>query len=575
VALALAVNASFGLFTALFVTGPPVSRSPGRGGLAVLLSQFYPYALLFLFVLAWARVQDREGRFRAIATVRLLRTVGQALTQSPRAVYGLAAGGALLLFAVSARRHWAFESRGDLAIFDQGLWNTANGVFYRSSLIGDLSLFAAHFEVLPLVLTPLYLVAPSPLILLAVQAVMLAVGAIPLFWIARGRLPDHPQLWTVFPIAYLAYLPLRQANRFDYHPGTLVPPLFLFALYFMERARWGPMILFLALAGLLKENMPAAGVSIGLYLLVARRRRRRGAALAVLFAVWFYAGLAWVVPAFNPQGYLFLGNYAALGDDLSSILLAPLTAPSKVIAGLLTNGGWKLGYLLNVFGPLAFLPLLSPGGLFLGSPFLLQHLLASTRAQVSLSTHNAAEVVAFVFFAAVWGAARLVLWRSQPAGGGPPRIEGGSSVTAGSGVSDPARAARALAVVLWATTLLFHGWSEFSHLWRYPSTPRTAALAAALRVIPPGASVAAPDRVLPHLTHRQRLFWFPPLDGDSATAAEYVIVDPARVKATRRQTHDAAVADLPKQGYEPIFQREGVAVWRRVHAGAPGAASAR
>jgi len=81
----------------------------------------------------------------------------------------------------------------------------------------------------------------------------------------------------VFPLAYLCYQPLREPSRYDYHAAVLVPPLFLFALYFMEKARWGWMILFLVLAGLVKENLPIAGVTIGLYVFFARRQRRYGA----------------------------------------------------------------------------------------------------------------------------------------------------------------------------------------------------------------------------------------------------------------------------------------------------------
>lgn len=554
------VNVSFVVLLALFIIGPPI----GPGGesptwLSLLLSQSYPYVLLFLALLAWRRGADGLEAFHQITAVRLLRALESGLARS-HAVYLLTGGCAVLLFAVAARRHWAFKSRGDLAIIDHGLWNTVHGVFYRSSLLDDQSLFAPHFEPLQLALGPLYLIAPSPLILLAAQAAMIALGAVPLYWIARRRLPDHPRLWAVFPVAYLAFAPLRNANRLDdYHAGVMVVPLFLFALYFMERCRWALMLLFLVLAGLLKENMPAAGVTIGLYLLLVRRKRLLGAATALLFAVWFYAAFAWLVPAFSPRGYIFYGNYARLGDSISSIVTAPLVHPAKVLDSLLARPGWKAGYVLGVFGPLAFLPLLSPEGLFLGLPFLAQHLLATTRAQVNLLTHESAEVVAFVFFSGVLGASRLLTWL--------PRLSRARAWA-------PGPASALLAIVLWSATFLFHGWSDVSYLWRYPSTPRARALTAALEVIPADAAVAAPDRVLPHLTHRFRLYWFPPrlsslppVEGGPLPDAEFVIVDKLPVSPSGRAAYDAAVAQLAGQGYRPIFERDGVAVWRRGGAG--------
>jgi len=564
---AIVVNASFVILLVLFIVGPPVGvmpaglRQPSRMSFTLLLSQFHLYVLVFLILLAWRRWADGSRKFYQIAAVRLLRGVQNGLVSSPRAVYFLTVTCALIMLAVSARRHFTFESRGDLALYDHGLWNTVHGVFHRSSLINDASLFAVHFEPLQLALIPLYFIAPSALTLLAVQAATIALGAVPLYWIARRHLANHPALWPIFPVAYLAFVPLRVANRFDYHPGALVPTLFLFALYFMERHRWAIMVLFLAMAGLLKENMPAAGVTIGLYLAVVARRRALGTAIALTFALWFYAGFAWIIPAFNPEGYGFFVNYAPMGNSISDLLIAPLVAPDRVIGSLLTRAGWKLGYVLGIFGPLAFLPLLSPEALFVGLPFLAQHLLATTRSQVSLLTHNSAEVVAFVFFGAVVGAARLVAWL--------PRMRWATRL----GVSSPGRASMLVVVVLWSTTFVFHQWSELSYLRRYPSTVRARALSAALELIPPDATVAASNRVLPQLTHRRQLYYFPPQEywvhwfgpapGSSSRDADFVIVDGARIEWSHRVALHAALAEVRGKGYRQDFERDGIGVWRR------------
>ena len=80
---------------------------------------------------------------------------------------------------------------------------------------------------------------PTPLILLAAQSIMLGLGAIPVYWLARERFPGSV-LAPLFAVLYLLYLPIREANRYGYHPGALVSPLFLFALYFMEQVAVGP-----------------------------------------------------------------------------------------------------------------------------------------------------------------------------------------------------------------------------------------------------------------------------------------------------------------------------------------------
>jgi hypothetical protein len=168
------------------------------------------------------------------------------------------------------------------------------------------------------------------------------------------------------------------------------------------------MVVFLTMAGLLKENLPVAGVMLGLYLLFVERRRLLGVALVAAFGFWFYAGFAWIVPAFNTHGYLHFEDYISLGETASEILLAPFQYPLDAVEALFTAAERKVSYLVYVFAPVAFLPFLSPARLLLGLPFLAQNLLSAAPHQTSLQTHHAAELIPFVFYAAVGGASNLL-----------------------------------------------------------------------------------------------------------------------------------------------------------------------
>src|SRR6266852_2953600 len=408
------LNGYFAFLCVLFMTGGFVPPA-GAPRLLTEMNQLGPWVAGFVALVAWRRLRDRAGTFSRIRFARLLGTLADRAGTTSAALYVLTAIWAVLLVAVSIRRHLAFADNGDLAIFDQAFWNTLHGAFLRSSLIpnvpGEVSIFADHFDPLQLVLVPLYLVCPSPLLLLAAQGIVLALGALPLYWLARERFPEHPELYTIFPVLYLLYLPLRGANRYDYHPSALVPPFLLLALYFMDKARWAWMILVLVIAGFLKENVPIAGVTIGLYLLFVRRRRLLGLALAALFGLWFYAGFAWIIPAFNPGGgYPHFLQYPAFAGAPAGLFLAPLRHPLDFLTRLFTPPERKLEYLLYILGPVAFLPLLSPSRLLLGLPFLAQNLLSAAPHQTSLHTHHAAELIPFVFFSALGGASNLLRW---------------------------------------------------------------------------------------------------------------------------------------------------------------------
>ncbi len=553
------LNAFCILLCLLFVTGGVI---PPAGAPRILseLNQLGPWVAVLIGLVLWRRLTDGTGTFTGTRITRHLGALADRVCQRPGPLYVFIAIWTCLLIAVSIRRHLAFEDNGDLAIFDQAFWNTLHGAFFRSSLVpgatGEVSIFADHFDALQLGLLPLYAVFPSALLLLVVQSVMLALGALPLHWLARARFPDHRVLSTVFPVLYLLYLPLRGANRYDYHPSALAPPLLLLVLYFMEKQRWGRMLLFLGMAGLLKENIPIAGVTIGLYVLLAKRRRVLGSFLVVVFGLWFYAGFAWIIPAFNPGGaYPHFLDYPVFADSPSGIFLAPLRHPLALSMALFTPPEQKLGYLLFVFGPVAFLPFLSPVRLCLGLPFLAQNLLSIAPHQTSLQTHHAAELIPFVFFSAIGGVSNLLRWLDHT------RVL--------SSQWNVSRLGRALAGLLLATSLLFHGLPETFYLRLYARTPQHEHLDAALRTIPTDASVSTWTKILPHVSHRRALYRFPSLGFNDAPDADFVIIDSTLLPRTDVAAVTAALARLPTKGYEQLLDRDSISLFRKRGASRP------
>src|SRR5262249_8459555 len=174
----------------------------------------------------------------------------------------------------------------------------------------------------------------------------------------------------------------------------------------------------------------------------------------------------------------------------------------------------KLSYVLYVFGPVAFLPLLAPARWMLGLPFLLQSLLSTAPHQTSLQTHHAAELIPFVFYAAVGGAATLLRWLDRMRW--PSRW-------------DSFRRGRALAGLVLVGSLLFHDVPESFYLRRYARTLHHERLDESIGMIPAGASVSAWTKILPHVSQRKALYRFPALGfrdaPDDGPDAEFVIID--------------------------------------------------
>ena len=110
------------------------------------------------------------------------------LTSPASLVYTAMAAYAAGFTALSILRHRALQTgRFDLGNMVQAVWSTAHGhPLAVTGLRGDeISRLAAHFDPILAAFAPLWLIWPSPDSLLLAQAIAVALGALPVFWLAR------------------------------------------------------------------------------------------------------------------------------------------------------------------------------------------------------------------------------------------------------------------------------------------------------------------------------------------------------------------------------------------------------
>ncbi len=122
--------------------------------------------------------------------------------------------GAAAFAALAISKHLALNSHAfDLAVFDQVLWNTAQGRPFASSIMDTVTnLLGNHFSPIILALTPLGWVGDARG-LLVIQALTLTGASIPIYLIARDRF--GPQIALLWGAAYLIYPPTLYVNLTD------------------------------------------------------------------------------------------------------------------------------------------------------------------------------------------------------------------------------------------------------------------------------------------------------------------------------------------------------------------------
>ena len=440
---------------------------------------------------------------------------------------------AVVFAALAAREHRTFETgRFDLGNMVQAVWSTAEGDLLEvTDLTGDqVSRLGAHADPILAAFAPLWWVWPSPTSLLVVQAVVIALGALPVFWLA-GKHLGSPRNAAFFAVAYLAYPPIQWLALDEFHAVALACPLLLFAIWYLDEDRVLAALPFLAVAALTKEEIPLAIAGIGAWYAISRRRHATGAAIAAAGLALGAAYFTLVIPHFRSgESSAFYERYDAVGGSPGGIVKNAFTDP-LVIAEALTEGR-DLTYLLELGLPLLGLFLASPLVLIGALPELGANLLSDVSTQTSIEFHYTAPIVPFLVAGTVFAAARF------------PRLA---------------------PFVLLATLVGAVALGPFRHGELRPDriSAHDRVAQRAVELIPGDAAVSSTNGLGAHLSARRRILSFPVVRD-----ADWVAVDLRRASYLDRRS-DPSTAAVPlarlleSGGWEKVLDEDGIFVLRR------------
>jgi uncharacterized membrane protein len=446
--------------------------------------------------------------------------------------------------ALSVLRHEAFETgRFDLGNMVQAVWSTAHGHLLQvTNLHGaQISRLAAHVDPILILYAPLWWIWPSPSLLLTAQALAVALGALPLFWLARKHTGSE-RAALGFSLAYLLFPATEWMTLNEFHPVSLACPLLLFAIWFLDEDRLLPFACFAALAALTREEVPLVIAGLGIWYAIGRRRWLAGGTIAAAGVAASAIAIQVVIPHFHGAESSFYGRYDAVGGSAAGIVRKAFTDPGRLLSVAFDHRGTH--YLLNLLLPMAGLALLAPLLLVALIPELALNLLSSVDAQSSIHYHYVAAEIPILFAAAAIGAGRLGRWAG----------------TAGT------------VVVLAA--IVGNYWLGPIPVWRFVPggqtfqaksahiSPHDRIAARMLKLIPATAPVTATNSLGAHLSERKRIFSFPYLRD-----ATWVIVDERKPSLGDHNDHRRGLKRIQQLRHDPRFRLvaadDGVLIFRR------------
>ncbi len=452
--------------------------------------------------------------------------------------------------ALSILRDRALNTgRFDLGNMVQAVWATAHGhPLQITDLRGDqLSRLAAHTDAILVLFAPLWRLWPSPSMLLTVQAAVIALGALPVFRLARRHLGSETA-GLGFALVYLLYPPLEWLTLNEFHPVALATPLLLFAFEALDRDRLGLFAIYAGLAATTKEEIGLVVAGMGLWYALARRRRRAGLVIAAAGGVASAIAIGLVIPHFNHgAGSSFYSRYGDVGGSPGGILKTAVTHPLRLVTAAFGHRG--LDYLVDLLIPLIVLCLAAPLALIVAAPELALNLLSATPTQTSIHFHYTAGIIPALIASSVLGAGRLVRDR--------PRF------------AVPLASLAVLAMVIANYSL------GAVPLWRYVPggeafqshatdvTEHDRIAARALRMIPSGAVVSASNNLAAHLSARRRILSFPFVQD-----AAWIAADETQPGYADRIAPVPAAVQLVwlrrNPAWKLVFEQDGILVFHRV-----------
>lgn len=323
------------------------------------------------------------------------------------------AAGCVAVFALYATyawvRHLRFLTTGfDLGIFDQVTRDYAR---FQAPIVPlkapGYNLLGDHFHPIIALWAPLYWIWADPRMLLLAQAALIAVSIVPVVRFTARRWGARPAL--VVGLVYGLSWPLQRMVQFDVHEIAFAVPLIAVAVDALDRRAYRVLAVACALLLLVREDMGAFVLVVGLLVAVRSRRRRRdlllGAGFVVAGAVAFRTVTSVVIPHFAGGLGFAYWTFPALGPDLASAVRFAVTHPFEVLRLMVTP--WEKAHTLLMLGmPTLYLCVASPYVL-LTLPFLAQRMLNSRELLWSTNFHYSSVLAPILVASGVDCAHRL------------------------------------------------------------------------------------------------------------------------------------------------------------------------
>jgi len=292
----------------------------------------------------------------------------------------------------------------DLGLFDQVVWHLSHFQAPMSS-IHPGNFFGEHFMPILYIFVPFYWIMADPKILIIGEILIFAIGAIPIYLIAKEKLNSRFAA-VCFADAFLLFIGAQHALNYAFHTDALIAGFLPWIIYFLLHSRHRLYLLFIILMLFCKENASIYAIGIGIFALTFRQYRRIGFWTIILGGSWFYLTVMLLIPAINGGGHYNFFRYTGLGKDWGDAILNSIKDPIRVF-NVLTNPHEKVKNMIFLFAGVGFLSIFSPRYMVLVLPMLAEKFLSDYFFLYGLIAHYSVAIGPVIILSAIQGVKNL------------------------------------------------------------------------------------------------------------------------------------------------------------------------
>jgi uncharacterized membrane protein len=240
---------------------------------------------------------------------------------------------AFFIAAITCARYYTFSvGTFDFGIFAQMFDNMKKTGLPFTTLEreGEILHFQVHISPIYYLILPFYCLFPFPATLQIAQAIIIALGLIPLRLICKGHGLSNACTAAV-GLLYIFFPALSGGAMYDIHENCFLTVVVLFVFYSIEAKKNIFLLVSVIMVLAVKENATLYVMPIALYFVLSRKDIRRGLLLGIAAVFYFFITegiLATVgetmLQSLHMSNFLYNGtNESVMGQVLKAIIMNP------------------------------------------------------------------------------------------------------------------------------------------------------------------------------------------------------------------------------------------------------------